>query len=98
MSFLRRQQIETDCLIEIEHSQHSLHAHVTLRDGGLIEAGDRVTVHGDPVRLQFGETLRLQRPATIERASLLERHWTKLAARFSLCELYEVSFSSGRRL
>jgi hypothetical protein len=93
-----RKRFDTDCTIEIEHSQDHLHAHVTLADGALLGPGDRVTVHGAPVRIAFGQKMLLHRAATIERAHLFERLWTKLAARFSLCELYEVSFSSGSRL
>ena len=98
MSFWREPKIETRAVIEIEHSHDSLHAHVTLRDGGDVGPGDRVTVHGAPVKIAFGETMVIERPATVERASALRRAWTRFAARFSLAELYEVSFSSGSRL
>jgi len=93
--FSRRRQ-DTPCTIEIEHSERSLHAHVEL-DGGLaLEPGDRVRVHGAPIRVRFGETLILRREATVERAGWLERQWTKFTARFALSELYEVSFTPGR--
>lgn len=46
----------------------------------------------------MAEKLRLRRNATVTRASGIERLITKIAARFELTELYEVSFSSGRRL
>lgn len=98
MSLLRHPPLQTSALIEIEHSQESLHAHVTLREGGDLGPGDKVTVHGAPVKIAFGETLVIERPATVERATLWRRAWTKFAARFSLAELYEVSFSSGSRL
>jgi hypothetical protein len=92
---IRRRQI-TPCTIEIEHSETSLHAHVDL-DGGLaLRPGDRVRVHGAPIRVVFGERLTLRRDATVERAGWLERQWTKLAARFELLDLYEVSFTTGR--
>ncbi len=93
--FSRRRQ-DTPCTIEIEHSERSLHAHVEL-DGGLaLGPGDRVRVHGAPIRVRFGETLILRREATVERAGWLERQWTKFTARFALSELYEVSFTPGR--
>jgi hypothetical protein len=93
--FSRRRQ-HTPCTIEIEHSERSLHAHVEL-DGGLaLGPGDRVRVHGAPIRVRFGETLILRREATVERAGWLERQWTKFTARFALSELYEVSFTPGR--
>lgn len=94
----RRQAFDTGCTIEIEHSHESLHAHVTLDRGGDLGPGDRVTVHGAPVKIAFGERMVLHRNATVERATVWEREWTKLAARFDLAELYEVSFSSGSRL
>ena len=53
-------------------------------------------VHGDPIRVRFGDKLVLHRNATVERAGWLERQWTRLAARFELSELYEVSFTAGR--
>jgi hypothetical protein len=92
---VRRRQI-TPCVIEIEHSEASLHAHVNLVNEIALRPGDRVRVHGAPIRVRFGERLTLRREATVERAGWLERQWTRLAARFSLGELYEVSFTPGR--
>jgi hypothetical protein len=87
-----------NCTIEIENTFESLHAHVELHDVAPIEAGDEVLVHGDPIRVPYGEKLVLERQATVTRAGPLERMMTKLAARLELTELYEVSFSSGRKL
>jgi hypothetical protein len=96
--FLIRHRQPTPCTIEIEHTETSLHAHVEL-DGGIeLRPGDRVRVHGAPIRVKFGDKLTLRRDATVERAGWLEREWTKLAARFELSELYEVSFTPGRLL
>jgi hypothetical protein len=94
--FILRRRQELGCTIEIEHSQHSLHAHVEL-DGDLaLQPGDRVQVHGAPIRVRFGQKLTLRRDATVERADWLERAWTRLTARLALAELYEVSFTPGR--
>ena len=94
----RGRQFDVACTIEIENTFESLHAHVDL-DGDIeIEAGDQVLVHGDPIRVPYGEKLTLRRQATVTRAGTLERLLTKLAARFELTELYEVSFSSGAKL
>ena len=96
--FISRRVQQLPCTIEIEHTERSLHAHVEL-DGDLaLQPGDRVRVHGDPIRVRFGESLLLRRDATVERAGWLERQWTRLAARFELSELYEVSFTGGRLL
>ena len=63
-----------------------------------VEAGDEVLVHGSEIRVPYGQKIVLTRNATVTRANALRRAMTKLAARFELTELYEVSFSSGRKL
>lgn len=81
------------CTIDVEQSPDSLHAHVRL-DGDIpIHPGDRVRVHGDPIRVAFGESITLRRTAEVTRATWLERAWTRFTAHFELTELYEVSFS-----
>jgi flagellar basal body rod protein FlgF len=93
-----RKQLDVPCTIEIENTFESLHAHVEL-DGGLqINAGDEVLVHGDPVRVPYGEKLTLRRNATVTRANWIDRAVTRALARLEFTELYEVSFSSGRKL
>ena len=93
-----RRTFDVPCTIEIENTFESLHAHVDL-DGNIeIEAGDQVLVHGDTIRVPYGEKRTLRRQATVTRASGIEQLITKVAARFELTELYEVSFASGRRL
>ena len=93
-----RERIDVPCTIEIENTFESLHAHVEL-DGGLaMNAGDEVLVHGDPVRVPYGNKVTLRRHATVTRANWLDRAVTRLLARLELTELYEVSFSSGSRL
>lgn len=96
--FCRNEPEVVDCTIEIENTFESLHAHVDLHDARPVEAGDEVLVHGEPIRVKYGEKVTLERRATITRAGTLERLMTKLAARLELTELYEVSFSSGRKL
>lgn len=86
------------CTIEIENTFESLHAHVELHGAPPVEAGDEVLVHGDPIRVPYGQKATFKRNATVTRAGGIERLLTKLAARLELTELYEVSFSSGRKL
>ncbi len=94
--FLIRRKQPVACTIEVEHTASSLHAHVEL-DGQIeLRPGDRVRVHGPPIRVPFGQALSLRREATVERAGWLERQWTRMVARFALSELYEVSFTPGR--
>ena len=94
--FVSRATRVLPCTIEIEHTERSLHAHVSLDGEPELRPGDRVRVHGAPIRVRFGDKLTLRRDATVERAGWLERQWTKLTARLELSELYEVSFTPGR--
>jgi hypothetical protein len=91
-------RFDVPCTIEIENTFESLHAHVELDGDVKIEAGDEVLVHGDEIRVPYGERRTLRRNATVTRAGWLDRALTRLGARFELTELYEVSFSSGRKL
>jgi hypothetical protein len=96
--FLFRPRESVGCTIDIEHTETSLHAHVELDGQVALMPGDRVRVHGEPIRIVFGQRMVLRRDATVERAGWLEREWTKFAAGFGLSELYEVSFTPGRLL
>jgi ABC-type molybdate transport system substrate-binding protein len=90
--------IETGCTIEIEQTHDCFHAHLAL-DGEIeIAPGDRVHVHGEPIRVAFGERRTERRRATVLRAGSLRRAWTRLKSRFELKELYEVSFTPRRSL
>jgi hypothetical protein len=93
MTALRRTRFDTPCRIQIEHSDEFLCAHVELAGDVAIGPGDRVRVHGAPIRVRFGERRVVERLATVERAGLAERLWTKFAGHFAMTELYEVSFS-----
>lgn len=85
------------CTVEVEHSNESLHAHVALDGNPDIGPGDRVRVHGDAIRIVFGEKISVRRAATLTRAGVLLRAWTRFAGHFGMAELYEVSFT-GRGL
>ena len=93
-----KRSFDVPCTIEIENTFDSLHAHVELDGDIAIEAGDEVLVHGDIIRVPYGHKLTLRRQATVTRASGIDQMLTKLASRLELTELYEVSFSSGRKL
>ncbi len=93
MIALRRTRFDTACRVEVEHSDEFLCAHVELADGYAVGPGDRVRVHGAPISVGFGERCVVDRMATVERASTVERLWTKFAGHFEMAELYEVSFS-----
>lgn len=85
------------CTVEVEHSNEALEAHVALDGNPDICPGDRVRVHGNAIRVAFGETIRVRRAATWTRAGWLLRAWTRFAGHFGMAELYEVSFT-GRGL
>ncbi len=96
MGLFTRTRLDTQCTIEIEHTFDNLHAHVEL-DGDIpLGPGDQVKVHGEAVKLPFGERLVLRRPVTVWKATPLERLWTKLKAQLELTELYEITFSSEK--
>lgn len=88
--------VEVPCTVDLEHSNDSFHAYVEL-EGIEVGPGDEVIVHDAPTEIGFGERVVVQRRATVRRAGLLERLWTRLTARLELTELYEVGFSSWRR-
>ena len=89
---------DTPCTIEIEQTHDCFHAHLALDGDIAIGPGDKVHVHGDPIRLAFGQKLTERRLATVVRAGLALRLWTRLTARFALQELYDVSFTPQRSL
>ena len=97
-SGLRRQTFEAPCIVEIERSAETLEAHVVLDSDYDIRPGDEVLVRDPPTDAPFGERIVVRRTATITRAGLPERLWTRIAGNFELAELYDVSFTDRRRL
>ncbi len=91
-------RFDVPCTIEIEHTNEHLHAHVSLEGEVPIYPGDRVRVHGSAIQVEFGESASYSRIATVMRAGWLSRQWTKFLASLEITELYEVSFSAGRKL
>lgn len=93
-----RKSFDVPCTIELEHTFDSLHAHVEL-DGGIeIGPGDEVRVHGDPIKVPYGEKVTIRRNATVTRAGPIERLWTRATGDLEFMELCEFSFTSGRKL
>ena len=87
---------DVPCTITVEQSPEHFHAHVDLPDGVLMEAGDKVRIHGAPISIPFGSREIFERTATITRAGPIKRALIKAAAYFDMAELYEVSFNAGR--
>lgn len=84
------------CTVEIEQTGESLHAHVAL-EGAEPEPGDEVIVHGAPSRIPFGEKMTVRCRATVLRAGPLGRLKARFEGYLELTELFEVSFSPGRK-
>jgi hypothetical protein len=98
MSPNNARRFDVPCTIEIEHTNEHLHAHVSLEGEIPIYPGDKVRVHGSAIHVEFGESASYSRIATVMRAGWLSRQWTKVMASLEITELYEVSFSAGRKL
>ena len=93
---LLRQSVLTMCTVTVEHTDETLEAHVELDDHLLPQAGDRVTVFGDPVHVEYGGHTVLRREAQLMRGSVWDKLWVRLLSLFEVKELYEVSFSTRR--
>jgi uncharacterized Zn finger protein len=93
MGIFTKEREEVPVTVEVSHRFESLHAHVRFNNGAVIYPGDEVQVHGTPVQAAWGELIVEDRTATITRASLLERLWTRLTGDFEVMELCEFSFS-----
>jgi hypothetical protein len=93
-----RSKEEAPCTVEVSHRFQSLHAHVRFDNGAIIHPGDEVLVHGAPIMAPYGEVVVENRTATITRASLAERLWTRMTGDLEFMELCEFSFSEEARL
>jgi uroporphyrinogen-III synthase len=98
MASMRRQSFEAPCTVEIESSAEFLQAHVVIEVDYTVRPGDEVLVRDPPEKPPFGKRIVVRRTATITRAGLPERLWTRLAGNFELTELYDLSFTDRRRL
>jgi hypothetical protein len=93
-----RRSIDVPCVVEVENTFESLHAHVKLRNGIVVHPGDEVLVHGDPVEVPYGQRRVIERMATVTRAGWLERLWTRATGDLEFMELCEFSFSGSSKL
>ena len=93
MGLFTRSAERVPCTVEVSHRFESLHAHVRFNTGAVVYPGDEVLVHGAPILAAYGELIVEDRQATITRASLLERLWTRATGDFGFMELCEFSFS-----
>lgn len=77
--------------VDIEKTQESFHVYA-VPSSFEVREGDEVLLHGIPTEIDFGSQFTMQCRATVQRAGLLERAWTRLSSVFELTELYEVGF------
>jgi uncharacterized Zn finger protein len=91
-------KIEVPCTVRVINTFDSLEAHVELDGDVVIQPGDEVEVHGDPIDVPFGETATLRRQATVRRAGPIERFWTRMTGDLEFMELCEFSFSGEKKL
>lgn len=83
--------------VEIEKTADSFHAY-TIPSDIEIREGDEVLMHGVPTDVAFGAIVVMQCRATVQRANMLTRAWTRLAGMFELTELYEVGFQPKEQI
>ena len=95
---MSRRTEQVPCIIEVENTFESLHAHVKLEGGVTINPGDEVLVHGAPVAVPYGQSESFRRRATVTRASGIERAWTRATGDLEFMELCEFSFSERAAL
>ena len=88
-------RFDTMCTVSVEVTADRCRADVVLDGDVAINPGDKVRVHGDPIRCGIGHSLEVRRTATVERAGPLRRAWTRATGYLALTELYEVSFLPG---
>ncbi|MEM6665352.1 MAG: hypothetical protein AAF638_02995 [Pseudomonadota bacterium] len=93
-----RERFDVPCTVEVENTFESLHAHVRLDGGVVVNPGDEILVHGSPVEVPYGACMEFRRDATVTRASWLERLWTRATGDLEFMELCEFSFSEETRL
>jgi len=96
--FSTRRRFDVPCVVKVTNTFESLEAHVELGNGVQIEPGDEVVVHGEPVRVPYGESREFERQATVIQAGWMERAWTRATGDFEFMELCEFSFSSEKKL
>lgn len=93
MGVFTRETERVPCTVEVSHRFESLHAHVRFNNGAVVHPGDEVEVQGPPILAAWGEVITEDRLATITRASLIERLWTRATGDLEFMELCEFSFS-----
>lgn len=98
MGLFKKESFDVGCTVDVQNTFDSLHAYVELDGDVAINPGDEVIVHGSAVEVPYGERQVFRRSATVKRAGLLERTWTRMTGDFEFMELCEFSFSEETSL
>lgn len=91
-------RLDVPCTVFVSHTFESLHTAVEFDHDIKIHPGDKVIVHGAPIRVPYGEIASISRQATIIRAGWLKRWWTRMTGDLEFMELCEFSFSERKNL
>lgn len=92
-------RFDVACTVRISHTFEELSAHVELDGNPQMGPGDRVRVHGEPiVTPPYGQVSQVRRMATVERATWLERVWSRMVGTMDCLSLLEVTFTDRRTL
>ena len=91
--FMKEIREDVMCTVHVVNTFESLGAHVELDGDVKVRPGDEVLVHGQEIRVPYGETRIERRQATISRAGWIEQQWIKLTGDLEFMELFEFSFS-----
>ena len=86
-------QEDVMCTVRVVNTFESLAAHVELDGDVTVGPGDEVLVHGEEIRVPYGETREERRQATIKRATWFEQVWVRMTGDLEYMELLEFSFS-----
>ncbi|MEI6572795.1 MAG: hypothetical protein WCO61_04535 [Alphaproteobacteria bacterium] len=86
-------QEDVMCTVRVVNTFESLAAHVELDGDVTVGPGDEVLVHGEEIRVPYGETREERRQATIKRATWFEQAWVRMTGDLEYMELLEFSFS-----
>lgn len=86
-----RSVVHCPCALDLEATHEHFHAHVELQ-GVDVREGDEVRVHTAPTRIALGDRQLLTSNATVRKASLPRRAWTRLIGATHIADLYEVGF------
>jgi hypothetical protein len=97
LSLWSRVSIPISCIIDIEQTGRSFHAHA-IPVGVDLRPGDMVQLHEAPSSVAFGESVSGTYQATVLRANAITRFWTRATSLFSLTDLYEVGFDAKEAL